>query len=59
LDSAILANSKLASSSGDDKKFLESKIADFKIFCTHYLIHNVALAKTMVDHELNLKEFSL
>ncbi|MFZ4712532.1 MAG: acyl-CoA dehydrogenase [Bacteriovoracaceae bacterium] len=59
LDSAIVANSKLANASADDKQYYQSKIADFRIYCTHYLVHNVALAKTMVEHELNLKEFTL
>lgn len=59
LDSAIIAQSKLGAAVGEDKKFYESKIADFRIFCSHYLVHNVALAKTMTDHEINLKELSL
>lgn len=49
MDSAIIADKKIAGASPDDKKFYESKVTDFKIYCSHYLIHNLSLAKTISD----------
>jgi alkylation response protein AidB-like acyl-CoA dehydrogenase len=49
MESAIVADKKLASVSGDEKKYYESKIVDFKVYCAHYLTHNLSLAKTMTD----------
>jgi alkylation response protein AidB-like acyl-CoA dehydrogenase len=49
LESAVLADQKLASASGDDKKYYESKIVDFKVYCNQYLIHNLSIAKTITD----------
>lgn len=49
MESAIVADKKLAGASADDKKFYESKITDFKIYCSHYLIHNLSMAKTISD----------
>lgn len=49
LQSAVLADQKIASSSGDEKLFYESKIVDFKIYCSHYLTHNLSVAKTITE----------
>ncbi len=49
LESAVISEKKIASASADDKKYYESKIADFRIYCAHYLIHNLSLAKTISD----------
>ena len=49
LQSAVLADSKIASASGEDKKYYESKVVDFKVYCAHYLTHNLAVAKTVTD----------
>jgi 3-(methylthio)propanoyl-CoA dehydrogenase len=49
LDSAMLSVKKLEHSSGDDRKYYESKITDFKVYCAHYLVHNLSMSKTMVD----------
>jgi alkylation response protein AidB-like acyl-CoA dehydrogenase len=49
LQSATVAQQKLPQASESDKSFYESKITDFKIYCAHYLIHNLSLAKTMTD----------
>lgn len=50
MESAKVAQSKLTGASGDEKKFLESKIVDFKIYCGHYLVHNLSIAKTITDY---------
>lgn len=49
LESAALADKKLASASGDDKKYYESKVTDFRVYCAHYLIHNLSTAKTITE----------
>ncbi|HXH76689.1 MAG TPA: acyl-CoA dehydrogenase [Bacteriovoracaceae bacterium] len=54
LESAALANQKLAGASVDDKKFYESKITDFRIYCSQYLIHNLSMAKTMTDYSQDM-----
>jgi len=50
LQSAVLADSKIASANAEDKKFYETKIVDFKIYCAHYLVHNLSTAKTITDY---------
>lgn len=49
LQSAVLADQKLSAASGDEKKFYESKVTDFRVYCSHYLIHNLSTAKTITD----------
>jgi alkylation response protein AidB-like acyl-CoA dehydrogenase len=49
LQSAVLADSKIASASPADKKYYESKIVDFKVYCSHYLTHNLSVAKTITE----------
>lgn len=50
LQSAILADQKLASASAADKVYYESKITDFRVYCAHYLTHNLSVAKTITDY---------
>ncbi|MBA2404717.1 MAG: acyl-CoA dehydrogenase C-terminal domain-containing protein, partial [Bdellovibrionales bacterium] len=49
LESAVLADQKILTSSGDEKKFYESKVVDFKVYCAHYLTHNLSVARTVTD----------
>lgn len=49
LQSAVLADQKVQTTSGDEKKYYESKVVDFKVYCAHYLTHNLSVAKTMTD----------
>jgi len=51
MESAKVAQQKLAGATGDEKVFLESKIVDFKTYCTHWLVHNLSYAKTITDYE--------
>jgi hypothetical protein len=50
LQSATLADQKLASASAADKVYYESKITDFRVYCAHYLTHNLSVAKTITDY---------
>ncbi len=50
--SASKAESLIAAGAqGDDKKFYETKITDFKVFCSHFLSHNMSIAKTILEYE--------
>lgn len=49
LESAKLADQKMASASPEDKKFYESKITDFRVYCSQFLTHNLSIAKTISD----------
>ncbi len=58
MESAKIAHDKLESCDASEKEFLESKIVDFKIYCSQYLVHAVAYSKsiTSVDEDfLNYK----
>jgi hypothetical protein len=59
MESAMVAQSKLSTASGDEKAFLESKIVDFKIYCAHYLVHNLSYAKTITDYEEDVTALEL
>jgi alkylation response protein AidB-like acyl-CoA dehydrogenase len=59
MESAIVAQKKLSGASGDEKTFLESKIVDFKIYCAHYLVHNLSYAKTITDYEEDVTALEL
>ncbi len=60
LDNAIEAKKALEGNvSEEEKVYLESKLVDFQIFTGHYLIHNLSIAKTIVDYEQNLASISL
>jgi len=49
LESAKLADEKMETASPEDRKYYQSKITDFKVYCAHYLTHNLSLAKTIQD----------
>jgi hypothetical protein len=49
LESAVLADKKLPAASSDDRKFYESKVDDFRVYCSHFMIHNLSIAKTISD----------
>ena len=59
MESAVLANEKMASASPEDKKYYESKITDFRIYCSHYLIHNLSTAKTITDFTEDLSTLEI
>jgi hypothetical protein len=50
LQSAVLADQKKSGANGDDQKFYETKITDFRVYCAHYLTHNLSLAKTITEY---------
>jgi alkylation response protein AidB-like acyl-CoA dehydrogenase len=54
MESAIEAELKIMNVSGDEKKFYESKVIDFRVYCSHFLSHNLSLAKTITDFSQDL-----
>lgn len=50
MESALIADSKMASASPEDKKFYATKVDDFRVYCAHYLTHNLSMAKTISDY---------
>ena len=49
LESAVLADKKMATASEEDKKYYGTKVTDFRVYCAHYLIHNLSTAKTISE----------
>jgi alkylation response protein AidB-like acyl-CoA dehydrogenase len=49
LESAQMAAQKVGTASGDDKAYYESKMVDFKVYCSQFLVHNLSIAKTITD----------
>lgn len=56
---ATIAEEKLPNAQGDEKAFLESKIVDFKIYCQHFLSHNLSIAKTLTELEEDLASIEI
>ena len=55
LEHACIAKQKLLTAeSEEDKKYYQSKIVDFKIFCQHYLVRNLAIAQSILNFEEDL-----
>ena len=59
MESAIIAKSKLEGATGEEKEFLESKIIDFKIYCSQYLVHAISTAKSIVTVEDDFSKLKL
>ncbi|MDC1174077.1 acyl-CoA dehydrogenase [Bacteriovoracaceae bacterium] len=59
LESALVAKEKLASSSGDDKAFYQSKIDDFNVFAQHCLTKNSGIAQSILNFEQDLDSLEL
>jgi alkylation response protein AidB-like acyl-CoA dehydrogenase len=55
LEHACLATKELASAtSEEDKKYYQTKIDDFKVFCQHQLIRNIGLANSVLNFDEDL-----
>ncbi len=59
LESARVAESKMGQADAAMKKYYESKVIDFKVYCAHYLIHNPSLAKTITDFDLDVSRLEV
>lgn len=49
LDQAVTAKEKLASASGSDIEYYQSKIDDFKVYVKHYLYRNSGISRTILS----------
>jgi alkylation response protein AidB-like acyl-CoA dehydrogenase len=59
MESALLAEQKMVGADAAKKVYLESKVIDFKVYCAHYLIHNLSLAKTMTEFDLDVSRLEV
>lgn len=59
MESAMVAKSKLKDASGEDKEYLESKIIDFKIYCSQYLVHAISMSKSITSVEDDLSTYKI
>lgn len=49
LEAAVLADSKIEGANADDQKYYRTKVTDFRVYCSHFLIHNLSTAKTITE----------
>lgn len=60
MESALIAKAKLSNvTNEDEKKFLKTKLVDFKIYCSHYLVSVTSLAKTITDQVEDITAFDI
>ena len=60
MESAVIAHDKLPGASSDEERlYLESKIVDFKIYCSNYLVQAVSLSKTITSNDEDIMNFPL
>jgi 3-(methylthio)propanoyl-CoA dehydrogenase len=60
MESAWIADEKLKSTTNaDDKDYLESKIVDFKIYCSNYLVQAISLAKAITSMDQDITKYKL
>lgn len=59
LEAANLAQSKLASASGDDKAYYETKVADFKVFCKHCLTKHAGIPSSVLEFSEDISGFQV
>jgi alkylation response protein AidB-like acyl-CoA dehydrogenase len=57
MESALVAQEKLANAAGDEKEYLESKVVDFRIYCKTYLVQAISQAKTITSLEEDITSF--
>lgn len=57
--SANKAVSSLESAQGDDKHFYETKIVDFKVYCSQFLVQSVAFSKSITSQDEDLNQYSI
>jgi len=59
MESAWIAEEKMASAEGEDKEFLETKIVDFKIYCSQYLVHAISMAMSITSLDEDITKYKL
>jgi alkylation response protein AidB-like acyl-CoA dehydrogenase len=59
MEAAKLANSKLADADSSEKEFLQTKIVDFKIYCSQFLVQAKALSKSISTLEEDISQYKI
>ena len=60
MESAWIAGEKLKTAEGEEEKeYLESKIVDFKIYCSQYLVQSLALAKSVTSLDVDITTYKV
>lgn len=59
LESALVAQEKLAGASGEMKAYYESKIVDYNIFCQHFLVRNLGIAQSILGFKEDLSNLEV
>ncbi|MAE59708.1 MAG: acyl-CoA dehydrogenase [Halobacteriovorax sp.] len=59
LEHACIAKKKIDSAEGDLKKYYQSKMDDFKVFCQYQLTRNIGLANSVLNFEEDLTTMSV
>jgi hypothetical protein len=60
MESAWIADEKMSqANSVQEKEFLESKIVDFKIYCSQYLVQSIALASSITSLDEDITKYKL
>ena len=59
MESAWIAEEKMAHAEGAEKEFLETKIVDFKIYCSQYLVHAISMAKSITSLDEDITKYKL
>lgn len=59
MESAWIADEKIKTATGDEKDYLETKIVDFKIYCSNYLVQAISLAKAITSMDQDITKFKL
>jgi alkylation response protein AidB-like acyl-CoA dehydrogenase len=60
MESAWIADEKMSQASSEqEKEYLETKIVDFKIYCSQYLVQSIALAKSITSLDEDMAQYKL
>jgi alkylation response protein AidB-like acyl-CoA dehydrogenase len=60
LEHAVIAKKEIAAGCSDvEKKYYQSKIVDFKIFCQYQLVKNIGIGNSVLNFENNLMKLEL
>lgn len=59
MESALVAHKKIASAQESEKAFLESKLVDFRVYCTQYLVEALSLSNSIYLAKEDMSQYSI
>jgi alkylation response protein AidB-like acyl-CoA dehydrogenase len=59
LEHAIIAHESIDSAADAEKKYLSTKVDDFRVFCQYYLVNNISLSKLITGCDLDVASLEL